>query len=441
MASIWESLGLAELLSRGFPEHTAKKIASGELPMDKASRIARAKEQGFRNVGYHTGDLENVNELDSSGALFLAAQPELSATYTPFLDDVADSTAAAYKFRVNPDLLAQGNARGAPYHEALLGTGGLKMPDGSFASVDEIVSEVNANSPYVFSDIMPDTIEDLADFAVDRGAAGVKITNVRDSESNVQAARAVGRALGKQDYQIDSILTGKGGDVYGIRDGRAARLEGAAFDPENIDKPYLMGAVEGGGKKSILDQAIGAGATVADVAGQAWEDMSLLDKAALVTSPIPFVGAGTGIIADLVNMAKNPEERNALNAALLAANFIPGAKIADMGMAMAQASEKAYRKTIDSFKRVSDADKDVLAGEFSKVQARKNELASLDAKRKSKAQNQSDRYQIGENLSESERKEYDELVRRTVNASMGGRMGDDAETILKKLRGEIDGDF
>jgi hypothetical protein len=37
----------ADLISRGFPEGTAQRIASGELPMDQASRMARAAEQGF----------------------------------------------------------------------------------------------------------------------------------------------------------------------------------------------------------------------------------------------------------------------------------------------------------------------------------------------------------------------------------------------------------
>tara|TARA_R110002012_G_C11552106_1_gene602581 strand:+ start:85 stop:1107 length:1023 start_codon:yes stop_codon:yes gene_type:complete len=38
---------LAQLIRQGFPEATAKKILSGELPMDQASRMARAKEQGY----------------------------------------------------------------------------------------------------------------------------------------------------------------------------------------------------------------------------------------------------------------------------------------------------------------------------------------------------------------------------------------------------------
>ena len=38
---------VAALIRLGFPESTATKIASGELPMDKASRMQRAEEQGY----------------------------------------------------------------------------------------------------------------------------------------------------------------------------------------------------------------------------------------------------------------------------------------------------------------------------------------------------------------------------------------------------------
>jgi hypothetical protein len=42
---------VADLVSRGFPESTAQKIASGELPMDEASQMARAREQGYSKEG------------------------------------------------------------------------------------------------------------------------------------------------------------------------------------------------------------------------------------------------------------------------------------------------------------------------------------------------------------------------------------------------------
>lgn len=36
----------------GFPEEVAQRIASGELPMDEASRLARASDQGYGGVLY-----------------------------------------------------------------------------------------------------------------------------------------------------------------------------------------------------------------------------------------------------------------------------------------------------------------------------------------------------------------------------------------------------
>ena len=41
------------LVKRGYPESTARKIASGELPMDEASRMARADDQGYLTDAYH----------------------------------------------------------------------------------------------------------------------------------------------------------------------------------------------------------------------------------------------------------------------------------------------------------------------------------------------------------------------------------------------------
>lgn len=52
----------------GFPESVANRIATGELPMDEASRVARASEQGYdtSNLLYH-GTENNVTEFVPSG--------------------------------------------------------------------------------------------------------------------------------------------------------------------------------------------------------------------------------------------------------------------------------------------------------------------------------------------------------------------------------------
>jgi len=56
------------LLEEGYPESTARKIMSGELPMDEASRISRAREQGKdidRNL-IHRSPVEGILEFESS---------------------------------------------------------------------------------------------------------------------------------------------------------------------------------------------------------------------------------------------------------------------------------------------------------------------------------------------------------------------------------------
>ena len=41
---------IAKWVSKGYPEEVAERIAKGELPMDDASKAARAAEQGYGPV-------------------------------------------------------------------------------------------------------------------------------------------------------------------------------------------------------------------------------------------------------------------------------------------------------------------------------------------------------------------------------------------------------
>jgi hypothetical protein len=65
--------------------------------------------------------------------------------------------------------------------------------------------------------------------------------------------------------------------------------------------------------KSIVSNA-------ADFAGDVWDSMSLLDRAALLSSPIPVVGDVIGGIADLSALIKDP---SLTNAGILAAGLVP----------------------------------------------------------------------------------------------------------------------
>jgi hypothetical protein len=54
-----------------------------------------------------------------------------------------------------------------------------------------------------------------------------------------------------------------------------------------------------------------------------WNNMSFLEKAALVTSPIPILGDVTGLASDAYMYATKPEERNLLNYGLSMAGILP----------------------------------------------------------------------------------------------------------------------
>ncbi len=57
---------VADWVKLGFPEEVAKRIASGELLMDKASRMKRAEEQGYGDVLYH-GSTHDIKEFNGRG--------------------------------------------------------------------------------------------------------------------------------------------------------------------------------------------------------------------------------------------------------------------------------------------------------------------------------------------------------------------------------------
>ena len=58
---------LDELIATGYPDQVAQRIATGELPMDTASRMQRAESMGFdpSNVAYH-GTRADIAEFQPS---------------------------------------------------------------------------------------------------------------------------------------------------------------------------------------------------------------------------------------------------------------------------------------------------------------------------------------------------------------------------------------
>lgn len=85
----------ATLVRAGYPEETARKIASGELPMDTASRMSRAGEQGYdpSKVVYHgtgTDFLEFIESPDGSFGPGIYVTPETSLASSYASDFITD---------------------------------------------------------------------------------------------------------------------------------------------------------------------------------------------------------------------------------------------------------------------------------------------------------------------------------------------------------------
>lgn len=85
----WIGRGVDELMKLGYPESVARRINSGELPMDEASRMARAREQGYdltpQYSGYGTQDSVDLNNPDSFGEPMLNVDQQLWMSDNPLV--------------------------------------------------------------------------------------------------------------------------------------------------------------------------------------------------------------------------------------------------------------------------------------------------------------------------------------------------------------------
>ena len=80
---------LDELIATGYPEQVAERIASGDLPMDTASRMQRAEAMGFdpSNVAYH-GTRADITEFEPSArgkmgpGVYTSPSPIVAGSYS-----------------------------------------------------------------------------------------------------------------------------------------------------------------------------------------------------------------------------------------------------------------------------------------------------------------------------------------------------------------------
>lgn len=193
---------IERLVRAGYPEGTAKKIVTGELPMDEASRMARAREQGF-----------DVDTPLYRGSTVPERELRTSTGHEHYIEGISTS----------PD----------PQYASMHGNNIMRLlgPKGGQEDFFQLIQRID------------------------------KDDSLTDSEI-AKIARSEGV---KASVLYDPLAGGSGLDIR-VLDPKNLRSTEAAFDPENIGKPSIMGGQAALGAGGILG-ALGLpeNATAADV--------------------------------------------------------------------------------------------------------------------------------------------------------------------------------
>jgi hypothetical protein len=196
-------------MARADPQEMYRLYVSGEtgmdLPMDEASRMARAREMGFDVGAYHggTSDLRAISQFQGNaeggpGVLFSSDEARVANTYAP-------RRAQPMGENITPLMLRSGNYRQAGYTR--------EFPEnGTQAEIDDWISGLDA-----FNERM--------------GRFGVKPSVFNQQ---IEAARAANQP-GVVFRQVvdDRVDTGMSlpSDVFATVDPTSARSRFARFDP------------------------------------------------------------------------------------------------------------------------------------------------------------------------------------------------------------------
>ena len=261
MGLLSEVISVAKrLVDAGYPESTAMKIATGELPMDQISRMARAKEQGFTEKAYHTGqDSNNPQGILSltppstkNAGTFFSSIPEITASYT----GKEGSRPTSYPMLINTKGMEVTDAEMSNWNDIfspkVIGPDGKQImetfddelyPDASRTSSS--VEGVNGSfqEPIFLDDYA--TTNELARGSMERGATGAVIDNVIDVGPNGIAfnksiidnlkSKGLNSKSGNGSKEWIDDYERVGGKVISVQDGSQARSSlSAAFDPDQV---------------------------------------------------------------------------------------------------------------------------------------------------------------------------------------------------------------
>ena len=243
---------LLRLIEAGYPDTTAMKIATGELPMDNASRMARATEQGFTDKAYHVANEHFVKTADGytdtdqglfsfipadSKSSWFSTDPYTSQSY---VKRGPDSDSASYPVLIDPSGMEKADARSAdwgdypskPQYWSGIHDPRVFRPDGR-----EVMD--SSNIPIYENETM-DT-DSLAYQSKFRGADGVVIDNVIDLGPSAVAINDSLRNVGIDPKQWMQERSKKGGTSIAVNDGSTVRsLLSAAFDPDQVNTNNLL---------------------------------------------------------------------------------------------------------------------------------------------------------------------------------------------------------
>ena len=201
---------LADWLEAGYPQEVAQRIVSGELPMDEASRMARAEAQGYGPVLYrgHDADMPPLSNED----MWMTSSPYDAETYalargTQYTDGSIDGAGVVTPLRTNAD-----------YH----GPGNLAYVRGDSKMYDKVTTN-SIKNPGIRQGIIKGT-DDIAEAVRDSGL--YQGTHFRDIKDEFHTASSTDPS-----------------DVYNILGSRPdvnIRHADAAYDPQYTG-PNIMG--------------------------------------------------------------------------------------------------------------------------------------------------------------------------------------------------------
>lgn len=334
---------IERLIKAGYPEGTAKKIATGELPMDSASRSARAKTQGYVNPQYHAS-MQDLIELEpgyNDGLIFTTPSSKFANEWLgkgkhqtrigepDAYERTKKQSDAIYKELGSPDYPSP------EYDEFLARTDPIRLqerdafktiyplltrnektfdPGKNIKELEGLFSKERLDSPYsadypTFRDALKSgnyllyENKEMVDYLKSKGYDSMLL---RESTYSKEARNAPYTTLAH--FNPSQI-----------------RSRSAAFDPENVSKPNILGSaapVAAGGILAAL------GGNDAQSSEYRPTDKSVADLAQRTIrqsyDPLPSVGSIEGVPNNLVSQGANTAafkmdrlNRNLQNAGIL----------------------------------------------------------------------------------------------------------------------------